>query len=139
MPLESSSTEKPRGRSGCKRLRGAIRRNQGSTDTQPGAPHGVPPRHAVSFPCVRPGAITLHTIERLQRLMRANTPPKTGDGFVKERKTLELINQIDEADVRLPKHTKQRLDYLRQIIIAGREITTAQRIEVSGLWDKYIT
>ncbi len=56
-----------------------------------------------------------------------------------ERKTLELIEQIeDETAGWLPESTAQRLAGLRQIIVAGAPLTTMERIEVSELWDKHV-
>lgn len=58
---------------------------------------------------------------------------------VMERKTLELIEQIeDETDGRLPPPTAHRLGYLRGIAVAGGSLTTAERVEVSELWDRYV-
>lgn len=59
--------------------------------------------------------------------------------MIAERKTLELIDQIDdETDGRMPAHHAQRLAEMRQLIVAGGTLTTTERAEVSDLWNRYI-
>lgn len=56
-----------------------------------------------------------------------------------ERKTMELIDQIeDETGGRISEAHMRRLAELRHLITAGASLTTAERIEVSELWDRYV-
>ena len=59
--------------------------------------------------------------------------------MIAEPKTLALIDQIiDETGGRLRAQVARRLAELRQIIAAGGTLTTAERIEVSELWDRFV-
>ena len=60
--------------------------------------------------------------------------------MIAEPKTLKLIEQIeDETDGHLNACVRRRLAELRRIIVAGGTLTTAERVEISELWDRYVT
>ncbi len=74
------------------------KRVRASRCSQPGAPHGFSSTRsdrasAVPFSCVRPGIITLHTIERLQRLMASNG---ADPGVVHNRSEAARLNRYEK-------------------------------------------
>ena len=59
--------------------------------------------------------------------------------MIAEPKTLKLIEQIEgETGGHLSAHVARRLADLRQLIAAGGTLTTAERAEVSELWNRYV-